>query len=456
MRGLPLLGHYAIPRLARVGHCPLTAPAVLFLCSGSTTIQRRKTTVPEARYRLFRRASGMYYQQDHETKVQVSLRTKDKHAAQEKVRAANESVAQPRLNLDLARVYLKAYDTEISERTWAMVMAVYSERGRDTSQKRCQRAFAGRDFDPIRNLLLINTKAEDLLRVLASGKTSVSHYLRRLVHHAEDLNWLPWTIMARAAWPKINKQPKRGITAEEHQRILDAEERNPERRAYYQMVWMTGGSQGDIARLRAENVQTQVLAYQRSKLPEDAQPARLKIGPTMQQLLDQLPKTGWLFPKIALMESKQRAAEFRRRCGLLKIKDISLHSYRYGWAGRAAQVGYPQRYAQAAFGPRQRGSPRGLFPPRCRDQSILGRIRGQPALQGHSLPPCCRSTDRRKRIRVLMNTRILVSPFTKIPLGFLPVHTSPCHVWRGRADNFRQFSPDFPVPEVLLFCLPLR
>ena len=59
----------------------------------------------------------MYYQQDYETKVQVSLRTKDKHAAQEKVRAANESVAQSRLNLNLARVYLKAYDTEISDRT---------------------------------------------------------------------------------------------------------------------------------------------------------------------------------------------------------------------------------------------------------------------------------------------------------------------------------------------------
>ena len=49
--------------------------------------------MPEARYRLFRRASGMFYQQDHETGVQVSLRTKDKHAAQEKLRAANESVA---------------------------------------------------------------------------------------------------------------------------------------------------------------------------------------------------------------------------------------------------------------------------------------------------------------------------------------------------------------------------
>ena len=156
--------------------------------------------------------------------------------------------------------------------------------------------------------------------------------------------------MAKAAWPKVKKQPKRGITAEEHQHILDAEEKNPERRAYYQMLWLSGGSQGDIARLRSENVHAQVLAYQRGKLPEDAPPSCMRVGPTMQQLLDELPKHGWLFPKIAQMETKRRAAEFYRRCRLLKIKGVSLHSYRYSWAGRAAQAGYPQRFAQAALG----------------------------------------------------------------------------------------------------------
>ena len=48
-----------------------------------------------AQYRLYRRANGIYYREDVQTKAQVSLKTKDKHAAQEKVRAANESVAQP-------------------------------------------------------------------------------------------------------------------------------------------------------------------------------------------------------------------------------------------------------------------------------------------------------------------------------------------------------------------------
>ena len=72
----------------------------------------------------------------------------------------------------------------------------------------------------------------------------------------------------------------------------------------------------------------------------------------MQQLLNELPKNGCLFPKVSQQKSKDRASEFYRRCKLLQIKGICLHSYRYAWAGRAAQSGYPQRFAQAALGHR--------------------------------------------------------------------------------------------------------
>ena len=34
----------------------------------------------------------------------------------------------------------------------------------------------------------------------------------------------------------------------------------PRKYPSYRMLWMTGGSQGDVARLRAENVQAQVLS----------------------------------------------------------------------------------------------------------------------------------------------------------------------------------------------------
>jgi len=50
------------------------------------------------------------------------------------------------------------------------------------------------------------------------------------------------------------------------------------------------------------------------------------------------------------MRDKDRAAEFRRRCRLLKIEGVSLHSYRYAWAERAKTAGYPERFAQQALG----------------------------------------------------------------------------------------------------------
>ena len=305
--------------------------------------------MPDARYRLFCRASGVYYQQDTTTGTQVSLRTKDKHVAHEKLRAVNESLVQPQLNLDLARIYLRAHDDAIGQRTWAEVIKVYSERGRDTSRQRCERAFAGRDFDGLRERLLIHTKAEHLLAVLKTGKPSVNHYLRRLVHHAEDLGWLPWTIMAKAAWPRIKKGKKRGITTEEHQRIIEAE-KNVERRAFYELLWLSGGSQGDIASLERENIQGDLLVYQRKKLVVDAPPSCLRMGAKMKALLSDLPTKGTLFPSLAKQKSNDRSAEFRRRCRLLGINGVSLHSYRYAWAGRAAKVGYPQRFAQAALG----------------------------------------------------------------------------------------------------------
>jgi integrase len=50
------------------------------------------------------------------------------------------------------------------------------------------------------------------------------------------------------------------------------------------------------------------------------------------------------------MKSSERAAEFARRCRLLRLKGVSLHSYRYAWAERAKDCGYPERFAQQALG----------------------------------------------------------------------------------------------------------
>ena len=50
------------------------------------------------------------------------------------------------------------------------------------------------------------------------------------------------------------------------------------------------------------------------------------------------------------MRAGDRATEFKQRCEGLKIKGVTLHSYRYAWAERALKCGYPERFAQQALG----------------------------------------------------------------------------------------------------------
>ena len=76
----------------------------------------------------------------------------------------------------------------------------------------------------------------------------------------------------------------------------------------------------------------------------------MRVGDELGALLARLPQEGPLFPKISRSSSSARAAEFRRRCRLLGISGVSLHSYRYAWAERAMASGYPERFAQAALG----------------------------------------------------------------------------------------------------------
>ena len=77
-------------------------------------------------------------------------------------------------------------------------------------------------------------------------------------------------------------------------------------------------------------------------LPQDRQPLGGTLAP--------IAREGALFPRIGSTNTHARAAEFRRRCRLLKIEGISLHSYRYAWAERAKDCGYPERFAQQALG----------------------------------------------------------------------------------------------------------
>jgi hypothetical protein len=305
----------------------------------------------QLKYRLYRRHNGVFYWQDNGSKKQGTLRTSDKHEAERLLNAMNESHRQPTINLNLARAYLAAHDPKMAQRTWQAVMDEMATHGIPSTQVRCARGFRSKAYHPIRNKPLVQTTGEDLLTIIHANGNCVAHYLRRLHNLALDLGWLPWPILANRAWPKIRSQSKRAITAGEHAAVI-ASEQNPERRAYYELLYETGAAQTDAANLTAEDIDWQngVLVYRRKKLGPFSEPCRLTIGNKLRTLLRVLPSSGDLFPNIKRTSANHRAAEFSRRCSVAEIGGVSLHSYRHAWAQRAKACGYPQRFAQEALG----------------------------------------------------------------------------------------------------------
>lgn len=303
------------------------------------------------RYRLYRR-KGVFYLQDNQTGRQRSLRTSARCKAERLLHTHNEAAQTASINRELGRVYLAAADPELTQRTWATVMADYcSKPVRASTQLRNLRAVADPAFNLIRKKSVVETSNDDFLKVLKQGGTATNHYLRRFHNHALGMGWLNWPILPSKRWPKPQARSKRAVRPEEHQRIIETEP-NVERRMYYEVIWHTGGSQSDIAGLTADNIdwEQRILWFQRRKLPSGAEPARISIGPKLEALLRQLPKSGPLFPYWGKFEAKDRAAEFRRRCRILGIDGVSLHCYRNAWAERAFETGYPERYALANLG----------------------------------------------------------------------------------------------------------
>jgi hypothetical protein len=305
----------------------------------------------QLKYRLYRRRNGNFYWQENNSRKQGSLRTTEKREAERLLNAMNESHREPTLNLNLARAYLVAHDPQMARRTWQAVMDEMATHGIPTTQERCARGFRSKAYDPIRSKPLAQTNAADLLAIVHANGNCVGHYLRRLHNLAIDLGWLAWPILAKRAWPKIRRQQKRAITAEEHALVI-ASEGNAERCAYYELLYETGAAQTDGANLTAEDVdwKDHVLVYRRQKLGPFSEPARLTIGTKLAALLESRPRSGDLFPNIKRSSAAHRSAEFRRRCRLAGVTGVSLHSYRYAWAQRAKAAGYPQRFAQAALG----------------------------------------------------------------------------------------------------------
>ena len=301
------------------------------------------------RFRLYRRAkTGRYYIHDSLTGKQDSLHTSDRATATRLLHSRNEAEQQPAVNLQIARAYLAATDPQIGTRTWQYVMDEIVKLRRGETQHRWKTAIKDRALDLMRNLPVLQTRSEHFLRVLESGKVSTNVYLRRLHNFALDMSWLPWPVLAKRQWPKVEYKDKRAITWEEHQAIV-AREQNPERKAFYQLAWHLGASQSDMAFLEAENIDWEhnVISFARKKTGSIA---LMRFDGDMAEILRSLPAAGHLFPYLRTVRAGDRATELKQRCESVGVKGVSLHSYRYAWAERAKKAGYPERFAQEALG----------------------------------------------------------------------------------------------------------
>ena len=299
------------------------------------------------RFKLFRRGE-VFYCEDTETCKQLSLHTKDEAEARALLHAKNESLRQPVLNRQIARAYLTASDPQIARRTWQNVMDEIPKLKSGSTRTRWETAVNSKAFDPLRERVVLETRAEHFLRVLETAGVSTNSYLRRIHSFALDMDWLPWPVLAKKRWPVLKFKPKRAVTWEEHQKIL-AGEHSPEWTAFYQLLWFLGGSQTDIATLRADNIDWtgRTVAYSRAKT---GSLSLIHFGEAVAEILRSRPQEGFLFPMIALWKQADRGKAFIRRCRLVKVSGISLHSYRYAWAERARSCGYPERFAQEALG----------------------------------------------------------------------------------------------------------
>jgi integrase len=289
-----------------------------------------------------------FYCKDKLTGSRTSLKTTDRQEADLLVQHKNEATKNAHINRKIGMAYLSTSDPMLATRIWQDVMDDIVQDKHGPTLRRCKTAMKDSAFDPMRKQAVVTTTADDFMGVLRNGTISTNVYLRRLHNHCIDMGWLPVTILPRKKFPKIKHKEQRAITWDEHSRIV-ARERNPERRDFYELCWHFGGSQSDIASLRAEDFdyEKRGFAYDRLK---NSNLSGSRVGRNAWKVILRCPHSGPLFPYLITVRAADRATEFKERCDGLEIKGVTLHSYRYAWAERAADAGYPERYAQRVLG----------------------------------------------------------------------------------------------------------
>ena len=237
---------------------------------------------------------GYFYWQDSVTRQQGSLRTKNRGEATRLLNAKNEASDDPGLTLQIAKVYLAAADPALADRTWRNAAEALVKTKHGENAQRWERALKDKALRRVLDLPLIQTRADHFLTALTAGTVSTNVFLRRLHNFAIGFGWLLSPVLPPKQWPKVRHKAKRAITHEEHEAII-GREGNAERRAFYELLWELGGSQGDVAKLCAEDIdwRTRTISYFRAKT---GQAARICFDETVEKILRSRPSKGPLFP----------------------------------------------------------------------------------------------------------------------------------------------------------------
>src|SRR5438874_1438 len=134
----------------------------------------------KTRYRLIRRGvrGGAFYCVDNNTGKRTSLRTGSEDEARQIVEAKNQAERQPVLNLQIAKAYLAGTDNGITTRTWQHAIEALTGTKQGANRERWLRVVRDRALAPLLPRVIIETRAEVLLRVLQTRTVSTNVYLR--------------------------------------------------------------------------------------------------------------------------------------------------------------------------------------------------------------------------------------------------------------------------------------
>jgi hypothetical protein len=118
----------------------------------------------------------MYYLHDSETGLRASLETKNNARVNELFVAHNEAAREPAFNLQKARVYMAAAEPEFATKTRrkAPTTLVEAKRAGSANRHRWETLAKKRTLNPLLDLVLWETRSDQLLSVVTRGKVSTN------------------------------------------------------------------------------------------------------------------------------------------------------------------------------------------------------------------------------------------------------------------------------------------